>query len=107
MNKSDSKNKSNIESKQTTYKNSQCKEKVWNTGNKIKGKDPSKYRSDVYGNTMYYNSYGKNSKMGWQIDHIKPISRGGSDTLRNLQPLNSIINMSKSNKLVKKSRHNN
>ena len=93
-------------SKHTTYGSAICKEKVWNTADTIKGKCPTKYRSDVYGNTLYNASYGKNTDMGWQIDHIKPSSRGGSDTLRNLQALNSNINMSKGNTLVKKSRHN-
>ncbi|MFN9492952.1 MAG: HNH endonuclease signature motif containing protein [Sphingobacteriales bacterium] len=35
-------------------------------------------RSD-YGNT--------NSRYGWEVDHIKPVSKDGKDDLQNLQPL--------------------
>ncbi len=43
--------------------------------------------------------------MGWEVDHIKPITRGGSDTTVNQQALNVSVNRSKGNTLVKKSRH--
>ena len=90
---------------QTTYKSEKCKEKVWECAKEIKNKDPDKYRQDPYGTQICKSSYGKTSCQGWQIDHIKPQSRGGSDNLCNLQALNSSINMSKGNTLVKKSRH--
>jgi len=78
---------------------------VWNKAKKIQGKDPKKYRRDPYGNTMYKSSQGKSSDMGWDIDHIKPQSKGGSNSTQNLQALNSSINRSKGNSLQKKSRH--
>lgn len=90
---------------ETKYGQSSCKDKVWNLADSIKGKDPEKYRKDPYGNQMYYNSYGTNGKQAWDIDHIKPQSKGGSDCLRNLQALNSSTNRSKGNSLQKKSRH--
>ena len=82
------------------------KEKTWNNAKTIKGKDPDKYRQDPYKNTMYKTSYGGNSAMSWEVDHIKPVSRGGSDATRNLQALNTSVNRSKGDSLVKKSRHN-
>jgi hypothetical protein len=90
----------------TNYKSTNAKLNVFNKAKPISGKDPSLYRQDPYGNTMYLHSYGQNSNMGWQIDHIKPQSKGGSHDIRNLQALNSTINMSKGNALKKKSRHN-
>ncbi len=89
----------------TTYKSANCKEKVWNLAEKIKDKDPSLYRQDPYGNQIYKHSYGKTGSQSWQIDHITPQSRGGGDSIRNLQALQSSVNMSKGNSLVKKSRH--
>lgn len=66
-------------------------DKAWENAKKIKGKDPAKYRQDPYGDVMYKNSYGKNSEMGWHVDHITPVSRGGSDATKNLQALNASL----------------
>ncbi|MCG8104951.1 MAG: HNH endonuclease [Candidatus Thiodiazotropha endolucinida] len=43
--------------------------------------------------------------MGWEIDHIKPSSRGGSDNIRNLQALKTKVNREKADNLVKRNRH--
>lgn len=85
---------------------SRMKDRVWEKAKTIRGKDPKKYRQDPYGNEIYYDSFGKKSDKGWEVDHIKPKSRGGSDNLRNLQALKTEVNRDKSNSLVKKSRHN-
>ncbi len=81
------------------------KAKAWTSAKVIRGKSPAKYRKDPYGNTMYKASQGKSSPMGWDVDHIKPKSKGGSDSTRNLQALNSSVNRSKGDSLVKRSRH--
>ena len=88
------------------YGQAQTQTKVWEHAKLIRGKDPNLYRQDPYKNIMYKESYGKDSAMGWQIDHIKPQARGGSHDIVNLQALNTTINKSKSDSLVKKSRHN-
>lgn len=49
---------------------------------------------------MYFHSYGKLSKLGWEIDHSKPVSEGGTNHLNNLQPMNWLANRSKSNKYL-------
>lgn len=79
--------------------------KVFEKAKVIRGKDPRKYRQDAYGNEMYFNSYGKNSPMGWQIDHIKPKAKGGGEDIRNLQALKTKTNLQKGDTLKKKSRH--
>jgi 5-methylcytosine-specific restriction endonuclease McrA len=94
-------------SKQTTYNSSRCQDKVWDLAKTIKNQDSNLYRQDPYGNKICKKSYGKDTEQGWNIDHIKPSSRGGSDNLRNLQALQTTLNKSKGNTLVKKSRHNN
>jgi len=81
------------------------KEKVWDKAKTVRGKDPDLYRQDPYGNVMYKPSQGKLSDMGWDVDHIKPKSKGGSDAIRNLQALNSTVNRSKRDSLKKKTRH--
>ena len=78
---------------------------VWSKAKPIRGKDPTKYRQDPYGNEMHYNSYGKDSEKGWEIDHIKPKARGGSDATVNLQALNTQTNRLKGDTLKKRSRH--
>ena len=81
------------------------KDEVWSRASKVRGKDPNKYRKDPYGNEIYRGSYGKSSPMGWEIDHIRPKSRGGSDRLNNLQALNTRKNRSLGDSTSKRSRH--
>ena len=81
-------------------------DKVWEKAKPFRGEDPNKYRQDPYGNKISRKSFGKNTIMGWEIDHIKPSARGGSDNLRNLQALKTSVNREKGDSLVKKSRHN-
>lgn len=71
---------------------------VWDKGQTISGKNPDLYRRDIYGNVMFKPSYGKTSEMGWNVDHSKPQSLGGTDHLNNLQPMNSRANSAKGNK---------
>lgn len=71
-------------------------EGAWNKAHKIKGKNPDLYRKDDYGNMIYKSSYGKQSKMGWELDHKYPKSKGGTDSQKNLHALQWEENRKKS-----------
>ena len=69
------------------------KRSVWNKGHVIVTFDASTWRHDQYGNVMRYEDYGnRDSKYGWEIDHITPLSLGGSNDLANLRPLSWQVN---------------
>lgn len=74
------------------------KRKVWEKGKPVKGKNPNTHRKDVLGNEIYWASYGKNSPKGWEIDHKNPKDNGGSESIKNKQPLQTKANRKKSNK---------
>lgn len=69
---------------------------VWSKGRTIPGYDPNIWRHDITGQVMKFADYGNaNSQHGWEVDHIKPAARGGSDDLANLQPLQWEVNRRK------------
>jgi 5-methylcytosine-specific restriction endonuclease McrA len=71
---------------------------VWNKGAPIRGKNPDVHRKDAYGNPLYKPSFGKTGEKSWEIDHKKPLAKGGSESIKNLQPLQTATNREKADK---------
>lgn len=76
------------------------KDQVWEKAEKVQTKDSIKYRKDASGNVIYNNCYGKDTRMGWHIDHKIPLGLGGSNDLSNLQVLQSHQNKAKGAKYL-------
>lgn len=70
-------------------------DQIFAKGDKVRGKDPYRYRKDDCGNIIYRQSYGKETPKSWEVDHKNPKANGGSNCGRNLQPLQSSENASK------------
>lgn len=73
-------------------------QKAWEQAATIRNKNPETWRKDELGNLMRHGSYGTNGEYGWEIDHRKPSSKGGSDDDQNLRALNTEANRKKSDK---------
>lgn len=51
-------------------------EAVWRKGNPEPGL--TYFRKDVCGASMQRQKYGQTEQYGWEIDHIYPVSKGGT-----------------------------
>lgn len=63
---------------------------VWERASVIPGQDPAMYRRDTCGAVIRRDMFNSNQhprSQGWEIDHIRPLTKGGSNSAGNLQAL--------------------
>lgn len=80
--------------------NDEIVQNVWEKAVIVPGSDPAFKRKDICGAWIERNMYGvrtDQNNSGWEIDHIKPHSEGGTDDLSNLRPLQWYNNASRQN----------
>ncbi len=68
---------------------------VWNKAFPQTNNNPDVFRKDYAGAWICFSQYGMRSEYGWEIDHLKPVSKGGTDDPANLYPLFWKNNLSK------------
>lgn len=76
---------------------------VWNKGLVVEEYDPNEYRQDACNAWIARREYGKQSNLGWEIDHVFPESRAREfgypqmqiDDIKNLRPMHWENNRSK------------
>ncbi|KAL8529571.1 hypothetical protein ACS0TY_006844 [Phlomoides rotata] len=74
------------------------KQQCWEKAEKIKGRDPDRWRRDSLGNTVFRKLVGCPGCLCHDYDHIVPYSKGGKSTLENCQVLQATVNRSKGNR---------
>ncbi|CAI9757545.1 unnamed protein product [Fraxinus pennsylvanica] len=74
------------------------KQQCWEKAQKIKGRDPDRWRRDPLGNTVFRKLVGCPGCLCHDYDHIIPYSKGGKSTLENCQVLQATVNRSKGNR---------
>ncbi|KAK9277916.1 hypothetical protein L1049_027473 [Liquidambar formosana] len=74
------------------------KQQCWDKAEKIKGRDPDRWRRDALGNIVFRKLVGCPGCLCHDYDHIVPYSKGGKSTLENCQVLQATVNRSKGNR---------
>jgi len=74
------------------YGQEELKAAAWKNASPLLG--TSEMRLDCDGRYINWSEYGKTSAFGWQIDHIIPVSLGGSDVPSNVRARHYLGNTS-------------
>lgn len=72
------------------------KSAAWNKADTTISNDENEWRKDACGAWIHWASYGnRDSKYGWEVDHITSVDHGGTDEDSNLRALQWQNNVSK------------
>ncbi|XP_031263961.1 uncharacterized protein LOC116122194 [Pistacia vera] len=74
------------------------KQQCWEKAEKVRGRDPDRWRRDALGNIVFRKLVGCPGCLCHDYDHILPYSKGGKSTLENCQVLQATVNRSKGNR---------
>ncbi|XP_020274478.1 uncharacterized protein LOC109849097 [Asparagus officinalis] len=74
------------------------KQQCWGKAERVKGRDPDRWRRDPLGNLVFRKLVGCAGCLCHDYDHIVPFSKGGKSTLENCQVLQATVNRAKGNK---------
>ncbi len=69
---------------------------IWEKATIVNEVEKNVWRKDYAGAWINKDQYGKETDFGWEVDHAKPESKGGSDDINNLVPLHWRNNRTKS-----------
>ncbi|TKY55081.1 hypothetical protein E2542_SST19495 [Spatholobus suberectus] len=74
------------------------KQQCWEKADKVKGRDPERWRRDTLGNIVFRKLLGCPGCLCHDYDHVIPYSKGGESTLENCQVLQATVNRAKGNR---------
>ena len=83
-------------------------QKIWEKATPVQGVDSNKWRKDQCGAWIQRDKHDAispnepHTSFKWQVDHIKPDSEGGADTVSNARPLQWYNNDCRQNRRLKK-----
>lgn len=68
---------------------------VWKKAFPQESNNPDVFRKDYAGAWIKKSEYGMDSDYGWEIDHLRPLSKDGDYSIENLYPLHYKNNQKK------------
>lgn len=72
-------------------------EEIWCKAAEVSGYEPSRWRKDFAGAWIQREQYGLPTEFGWEIFHLVPASKGGTNDIDNLLPIHRQNNLRRAN----------